>query len=103
MKGQRLENDAVMNELEQKKKQIKDLQKTNEYNKNLHDTKQRLNDKVEECQSLCKESGASVRSISDKTVEQLREENRLLVSELQSREQEIAALEDEVIKVLYSS
>ncbi|KAG1047403.1 hypothetical protein G6F43_010145 [Rhizopus delemar] len=100
LKGQRLENDAVMNELEQKKKQIKDLQKTNEYNKNLHDTKQRLNDKVEECQSLCKESGASVRSISDKTVEQLREENRLLVSELQSREQEIAALEDEVIKLL---
>ncbi|KAG1452513.1 hypothetical protein G6F46_006013 [Rhizopus delemar] len=100
LKGQRLENDAVMNELEQKKKQIKDLQKTNEYNKNLHDTKQKLNDKAKECQSLCKESDASVRSISDKTVEQLREENRLLVSELQSREQEIAALEDEVIKLL---
>jgi chromosome segregation ATPase len=93
-----------MNELEQKKKQIKNLQnEINEYNKNLHDTKQRLKDKMEECQSLCKESGTSVRSISEETVEQLKEENRLLVSELQSREQEIAALEDEVIKVLYSS
>ncbi|KAG0917667.1 hypothetical protein G6F33_001263 [Rhizopus arrhizus] len=101
LKGQRLENNAVMNELEQKKKQIKDLQnEINEYNKNLHDTKQRLKDKMEECQSLCKESGTSVRSISDETVEQLKKENRLLVSELQSREQEIAALEDEVIKLL---
>lgn len=70
----------------------------NGYTKILNDTKQQLETKTTELEKLSKENSNNEEKLIE-TIEQLKEENEVLVAEIQNREQEVAALEEEIIKV----
>ncbi|RCI06285.1 hypothetical protein CU098_012440 [Rhizopus stolonifer] len=95
-----LENDAMINDIEQKKKAMKDLQQElNENSIKLFDAKQHLKSKTAECEKLAKKIASHGKPV-DESTDHLIQENKLLFADLQSREKEIAALEDEIIKLL---
>lgn len=70
----------------------------NGYTKTLNDTKQQLETKTTELEKLSKENSNNEEKLIE-TIEQLKEENEVLVAEIQNREQEVAVLEEEIIKV----
>lgn len=89
----------MINDIEQKKKAMKDLQQElNENSIKLFDAKQHLKSKTAECEKLAKKIASHGKPV-DESTDHLIQENKLLFADLQSREKEIAALEDEIIKV----
>ncbi|KAI9269899.1 microtubule associated-domain-containing protein [Sporodiniella umbellata] len=100
LKAQRMEIDVIMDDKEQKNKAVKDLNRElSEARILLFDNKQLLKAKVAECERLTKGSASSVHSNED-TIDHLKRENQMLITELQNREREVTALEDEIIKLL---
>ncbi|CEP12153.1 hypothetical protein [Parasitella parasitica] len=99
-------NDNLVQELQEKKKQIHSLKlELDQFNRNLQDTKQQLRNKANECDQLLEEN-EDLRVNNEnmgtliETVRQCEDENEELLNEIQDREQEIEALEAEVVKLL---
>jgi chromosome segregation ATPase len=104
---ERMQANRVYNELQEKKKEINSLQlELDQYTKALHETKQQLRSKTIECEQL-HEKNDKIRVDSKdmaqliKAASELQEDNDELVSVIQSRDQDIAALEAEVEKVIW--
>ncbi|KAK4521676.1 uncharacterized protein ATC70_004208 [Mucor velutinosus] len=98
--------DAMALDLQEKKKQIHSLKlELDQYNHNLHETKQQLRNKAIECDQLLEENedlrvnNENMGTLID-NFRRLEDENDELANEIQDREQEIEALEAEVVKLL---
>ncbi|KAI8974488.1 microtubule associated-domain-containing protein [Pilobolus umbonatus] len=97
---ERIEKDALIDDLEEKKKYIHMLEDDLEQRSMaLHDIKQKIRNKSIECEQLM-EQLESIRIEKEEKEAMLQEENEELMNENQNREQEIAALENEIIKLL---
>ncbi|KAL9552692.1 hypothetical protein MBANPS3_003650 [Mucor bainieri] len=99
-------NDTMALEVQDKKKQIHNLKlELDQYNRNLHETKQQLRNKAIECDQLLEENedlrvnNENMGTLID-NYRRLEDENDELANEIQDREQEIEALEAEVVKLL---
>lgn len=107
LRVERMQADRVYNELQEKKKEINNLQlELDEYTQALHDAKQQLRNKSIECEQLREQNDQIRVDKKDmaqliKAASELEGDNDELLSVIQSRDQDIAALEAEVEKVMY--